>query len=438
MSRWRQALAHHGLYALQLGLGLGFQILFARLFGASATSDAYFAGYVVHAFLATLPLFISELFMQHYHEAKARGKVAALWFYQSASTIALAVGFLLALVCVPLVPLIAAHAFPKFDPVTRVAFTEFTQVLLLSLVLNPLVMLNNAVLNAEMRFAVPFLTAVFAPAANLVVLLGFGDTHGLLPLAIAPTVGGIAAYTLQRTYLTKLRRSIRLPLRLRWRHPGLAALIRSSSSMRLGHLLYTLKDPLAAAFLAGLPTGTMSLYYYAQRLMTMVHGLASAPVLQVFMARVSGQLAGRRLRAASQETRATVLRLAGFYVALTLPIALVLPSLLDWLLGNRLTAGQLDTVFFLFLALVPAFLLQSIEAPFGGLVISMQRAGIVIGVNSLFLAILAAGLAWSQRVQPTAYALPLFLALAEISNLALYFHFCRRLGARRKRHREQR
>lgn len=421
MSRWRQGLLHHGLYALQVGLGLLFQILFARQFGASTTSDAYFAGYVVHAFLGTLPLFVSEMFMQHYHEVKARDPRSAHALFESVTTILLAAGLVLAAASALLVPVIASLLFPGFDAETRATFLSFTPVLLLSLVVAPMVALNNAVLNAEMQFALPLFTGVLAPAANLAILATVGDRYGIVPLALAPVAAAAVAFGLQRM---QLARQLMRPMRWRWRHRGLAALVRSSASMRFGHMLYTLKDPLIAGFLATLPSGVMSLYFYAQRIIAPLYGMASAPVLQVFMARASGKLAKGRVGSVRRQLPATALKLGGMFLAICAPVAIGLPWILDFLLGQRLNTAQLHLVHWIFLALMSPYLLQAMEAAMGGLIITMRRSFSVIVVNVVHLVIIAGCLYVARQHAPSVMALPVALTLAGLSNLVLYYRLC--------------
>jgi peptidoglycan biosynthesis protein MviN/MurJ (putative lipid II flippase) len=430
MSRWSRGLLHHGLYALQVGLGLLFQIFFARQFGASSISDAYFAGYVVHAFLGTLPLFFSETFMQHYHEAKARDPRAAHALFEAVSTICLLAGALIAVLSILLVPGIGSVAFAAFNAETRAAFLGFAPLLLISLVISPMVALNNAVLNAEMQFALPLFTGVLAPAANLAILVTLGDRYGIVPLALAPGLAALVALALQRR---QLARHLMRRLRWRWRHPELPALMRSSASMRFGHMLYTLKDPLAASFLATLPSGVMSLYFYAQRVMAPLYGLASAPLLQVFMARASGKLADGRLRSVRRRIPATALKLGGVFLAVCIPVAVVLPWILDVLLGQRLTVAQLHLVYWLFLALISPYLLQAMEAAMGGLIITMRRSSSVIVVNLVFLAIVAGTLAVARWYAPSVFALPVALTIAGLSNLVLYYRLCSRLRPEKKR-----
>lgn len=430
MLPWRPALTHHGLYALQIGLGLLFQVLFARMFGATSASDAYFAGHVVLAFLGTLPLFFTEMFMQHYHEIKARGGTGAPELFQSVSAISVGLGAVLSLFSMVLVPGIASLVFSGFEAGTRSHFLSFAPLLLVSLVLNPLVMLNNAVLNAEMRFALPWLTAVLAPAANLVALLVFRDRHGLMPLALAPSAAAVAAYGLQRWYMA---RHLAFSGPMRWRGADLAALLRSSAAMRTGHLLYSLKDPIVASFLSHLPAGTMSLYFYAQRLMVLMHGLASAPVLQVFMARVSGQVAHGRLGAVAREIRSTTLTLTLVFVSIAVPVVVLLPWALEFLFGPRLSGAQLSVVYWLFIALLPCYLIQVIEAPVAGAVISMRRSRMVISANLVFLTSLGTILAIGSGAGLGVFATPLALGLAQFGNLVLYLFFLKRVSVALRR-----
>ncbi|PYO30106.1 MAG: hypothetical protein DMD86_13825, partial [Candidatus Rokuibacteriota bacterium] len=72
------ALRYNLITALQIALAATFQVLLARVFGASFLTDAYLVSLLFVTFVATIASALAELFTQYYHQIKVESPAEAV------------------------------------------------------------------------------------------------------------------------------------------------------------------------------------------------------------------------------------------------------------------------------------------------------------------------------------------------------------------------
>lgn len=417
---------YHVLYGAQVLLGLAFQIQFARQFGASSVADAYFAGWVIVNFLSSIALFVSEMFLQYYNEARRRGQNHATELYQAVYSACLLIGGCIAIVSAIALPRTIDTLYGALDIEARLTLTRFSTMLVFSVVASSLVTLNSALLSGEFHFAITYWVGLLNPAANIVALLLFGERYGLLPLAITPTLAAGVGLVIQHTYMY---RRLRLALQFHFRYPGLRRLLMRSFTMRSAQLLYMLKEPITASVLATLSPGSISSYYYGQRIMTILYTVITGPIVQVYTAKISRLVAERSLLEVRANLRKAQLSTAGMFVVFVLPGALLLPDVLAITFGTKFEEAQLRAIDQVFVALIPFFGILAFEQPYAVFVAVMKQVTGVLTANISFVLVFGALLffLFVLRNGQHMLAIPAALAIAQFGNCLIYWALTRAL-----------
>ena len=413
----RSRLLHNGLYAVQMMLGLAFQVLFARNFGAAESADIFFAVTMLVGFMAMAFGFLSELFMPYYTDLKVRDPSDAHAFYRAVFTISVCIGVAFLLLSVlGLRPLTVLFA-PGFDEAKRQAMMSFALVLMLTLCINPLIVLNTALLNAEHRFALPFVLGIVIPLFNVATVLYYGAGHGLTPYALAPLLGGLVVLLVQQIYLA---RDCGIRVRPAFRHPQLWSLARKSFSMRWANQIYALRDPLTLTFISHLPDGSFSLYVYAQKIIVTVTAMASSPILQVYAATVARGLSLGDVDGLRSSLRSFRRRLAGLLATAFTLAALAVPPLLLLLYGSQFNEAQRGDIFHLFLLMMPLYVVGAMDQVYSTIVIASKRSFSVMKFNIIFVTTYAAILFVASQWNLGLQSIPIALVIAQVGNLLFY------------------
>ncbi len=276
-----------GMTLISRILGFIRDMVFARIFGADAATDAFFLAFKIPNFLRRL--FAEGAFSQafvpvftEYKEQRSREELRLL-LDRVAGSFALAL-LLISLTGVIAAPLLIAAFGPGFldDEATFVLASDMLRLTFPYILFISLTAFAGAILNSFGRFAVPAFTPVFL---NLCLI---GAALWLAPLFDEPVMAlawgvfaaGLAQLAFQVPFL--LRLGLLPRPRLRGAHEGverikqlmLPAIFGSSVSQ-----INLLFDTLIASFLV---TGSISWLYYSDRLVEFplgVFGIALATVI---------------------------------------------------------------------------------------------------------------------------------------------------------------
>jgi putative peptidoglycan lipid II flippase len=415
------------LSALQIALAVAFQVLLARKFGASLLTDAYLASVLLVTFLSTMASALAETFTQHYHEIAARNRPDAIRFYQAVLNGSLAVGVVTAAAAVLCAGDLVAMLAPGFDPERQAALRSVFRMLALGLAGSAAVRVNATLLRAELRFRAMYLLALLTPGLNVLAVVLSNPEHGIMVIATAGVASTAIGFVVQQTYI---HRVLGIPWAPVLGHPELAGLAGNSLLLRLGHQIWDFKDVAATNILSGLPGGTVTLYFYGARIITMAYSVASSAGLEMLLSLTSQMAARRDYAGVRVLVRRSLLVFTALLVAVLLVLAVALPSLLTALVGVRLSPDERGIVYGVFLALIPFYLILSMEAPWVTVAIAFRHGGRVALIGMAFIAIF-----WLAAVslRPTlgVYAIPTALAIAQAHSFAWYWTSGRRTLDRR-------
>ena len=287
MSLIRSTAVVSAMTTLSRLLGLLRDIVFARVFGAAAGTDAFFVAFKIPNFLRRL--FAEGAFSQafvpvltEYKQQRGQDEVSEL-IRHTAGTLAgvLFVITVLAVLAAPLLTLLFAPGFA--DEPERFALTaDMLRITFPYLLFISLTALLGSVLNCYGRFAVPAFTPVLLNLALIAAALWLAPNfeRPVVALAWGVFVAGLAQLLFQLPFVLRLG-LLRWP-RWGWRDSGVRRIGRLmlpaifGSSVAQINLLF---DTIIASFLVA---GSVSWLYYSDRLVEFplgVFGIALATVI---------------------------------------------------------------------------------------------------------------------------------------------------------------
>ncbi len=287
-----------GMTQISRVLGLIRDVVFARVFGVEAATDAFFVAFRIPNFLRRLfaeggfaPSFVPVL-----AEYRASGDQAALkrLIDEVFGTLGVFVMVITALgmLAAPLVVMVFAPKYYLEDPGNFALTTELLRTTFPYLFFISMTACAGGILNSYSRFAVPALTPVLLNlimiAAALFAAPWFAEP--VMALAWAVFVAGIVQLLFQIPFLMQLGFLPRP--RWGWRSPGVKKILRLMLPTLFGTSVAqvnVLVNTILATFLA---TGSVSWLYYADRLMEFPQGLLGVALGTVLLPTLSREFAG--------------------------------------------------------------------------------------------------------------------------------------------------
>jgi putative peptidoglycan lipid II flippase len=323
-------------------LGFVRDMVFARYFGASAATDAFFLAFKIPNFMRRLFAegSFSLAFVPVLSEVRATGDRHALRdLIDHVSGTLLAILLVITAIGVLAAPAVLAifapgwllEGRPEFGLAAEMLRITFPYILLISLTA-----LAGGILNTFDRFLVPALTPALLNISLIcaAVLLSTRMDVPVKALAWGVLAAGVAQLLVQ---LPALMRLGLLPRpRWGWRHPGVRKVLRLMIPTLIGSSVAQVNLLLDLVIATFLVSGSVSWLYYSDRLMEFPLGVFGVALSTVILPNLSRKFATRNPEAFSH-TLDWALRLA---LIITLPAALGLAVLATPILATLFQYGS--------------------------------------------------------------------------------------------------
>jgi putative peptidoglycan lipid II flippase len=405
--------------AVAVAGGFIFHILLARAFGISAQLDCLFVALTLFSWLTVLNMFVTSLYIPVFNELKEADPSQSLVFID----VTLKWTMFLSIVAVCAVFLLDASIFkllaPGFDSNRLALARQLSHILVFGLVFFSISNTCVLTLNALYRYTVPAAIDLFDPVLNILAIFFLVPRIGIKAIAFSYLVSNAAKMCALLWYL---RRMTGWKPTLYFYHPKLKHLFKKSSQMALGGFIWSLRDVLTRNITSRLGEGAVSLYAYAEKIITILIQLLVNPLVKVYYSRVSEWAA----KSLWQDIRALFIRTSRVAVSLSLfvasGLAVFLPAALRLLLGgskfNPQAIIKLSRVFDLLLIY---FIIVAFENYLSRIVFALKRVWVVaICAIAGILVLLFTGPYFSSLY--SVYGLVLGIILSQtIVSLCYYF-----------------
>ena len=408
-------LKYNCLVIINIIFGILNTVLLIKLFGVSAYSDAYLLSLSIFEVMCLVLLMPISQFMPYYNELKNKSVKKSQDFYNCSLIFAFFIGILMCLTAnILLKPIISIFTM-NIDPQRYEILKGLVFIQTLGLMFYPVNGVNERLLNAEMKFSIPY-TLVILPTAAVVSIqcwMLLTNNINVYYLAYARTLGLFCISLFGTTYIAKYL--IRFKF-VKWQSI-MPAYIKNSAIIQFGSNFWSITIPIIFNnFLVSFPQGFVSYFYYARKILDIVNSFTIGPSRNILCSKISYLLPRHDIENIKKISRKFLI-LGGLVFIIAIIIAYFVQSpILNLITSNKLTAEELKQIALLFLALSPWYFIIFCETPFVCINVQAKKAKSLLFINVLFTVVFAILLSLF-KIFLGFYALAFATAAAQIFNL---------------------
>jgi len=410
------------LAIFQVTLSIINSVLLIRLFGVSYQTDSYLMAIAIITALQLLQLMTVEQFMYFYHDLKIKSVKEAHNFYGAAITFSIIIGIITVIVLLPGINLVVNIFVHDLDPLRINLLKNILFILILGLLFNPMNYVNQRLLNAEMKFSLPYILESFYSlfiSLSLFYILFTNDLNIVL-LAYANVIGFIFAFIVGFGLVKRQGISIK-PKKY---HPLMNNFIKNSFSMKFGHNIHNiLYVPITNNILALLPIGFASYFYYAQMIVIGINAIVMGPQNRVLLSNVSSLWSEKKLDLITQLIKRYLKIFVPLFIVLLSITYFLIPTILKFISSGKLSIIDSTYIQMVFLGLAVWYVIIMAESAFVSVGMASKNSHIFIVTNSIFIVVyftLSLFLVNTLGI----FAIPIAAIIAQLINFTIYSNYC--------------
>lgn len=407
-------LKYNFLVIIQIIVGILNSVLIMRVFGVSVYSDAYLLAISIFSVFCLILLMPIDQFMQFYNELKVTSLKKSHDFYNCALIFSLFAGIICCLIFHLGLGLIIKLFTLNIDSQRFEILKHLLTILTCGLVFYPVNGVNERLLNAEMRFSIPYILVIIP---NLLVVLAqifmiINHYTNIYYLAYAQALGLFFVSLFGSIYISKTL--------IRFKFVGwqdyMTKFIKNSMIMQFGNSFWTITIPIIFNnFLVTFPQGYVSYFYYARKILDIANNFSIGPSKNILRSKISKFVSKCDVESIKKVSKSFLLW-GGLVFLVTVIIAyFVQGPIIALISANKLTKLDLRMIALLFLSLSPWYFIIFLETPYVCVNIQSKKAKTVLFINLSFL-IIFASLLPIFRQSFGIYALAVSLVVAQILN----------------------
>ena len=405
---------------LGIFLAFLFHILLARKFGVSGELDSLFVSLTIFSFVGIANSFLTSLFIPIFNEVKNEDERDSFIFVDVVIKWSAGAAFIVGLLSWISCDLIIKVVASGFERERITLATDITRLLLIALVFFSISATTICILNALYHFSMPAITGLLHPIFNIAFLHTLSPFYGVKAIAMAYiTSNFIQAFIL----VLYLKRNTQWKPTMRLYHEKIPFLVRQSSKMTLSGIIWSLREVISRNIASRLPSGSITLLAYAEKLVTLFLQVAITPLAKVFYSRASGWMAEkkwgdlRKLFERVIKVNVTVI----FFLSSGVVIFLV-PCLNILFLGSKFTPSDIQILFSLVLIMLIYLIILSYETYFVQVAYAAKRTDIV-GISAVSGVMIFFGTAWLLSRLFGVYGLAMSIPITQAAVSVLYYYF---------------
>ncbi len=403
-------------------------LLLINAFGVSAQVDAYLIAVSIISTIQLLQQIFFEQFLVFYINVKAKNKDSSENFYN----VSLLYSAILGILSIGILYIFRYLIFKVFAfniDVLRLNYLNHISItLFLGTLFMPVNTLNEKLFNAEQKYSIPYILATF-PTLFIVIaqiMVYFFHSHNIIYLAYGQTIGWAIAAIFGTLYIT---RNI-IPFKLVYYHTEIIPFFKNSFTIKLSDNIYNVTLPIILNnFLVLMPTGIVSCFYYAKKIIDTLKLLIMGPSSKILKTNLTNCWVEKDMESMKQNTRkflkgSFLLMFAGMiFTFLVLPFALKIVSM------GKLSAMDIQNINLLFISLCPWYLVVLLEAPYILAIFTAKKSIIPILSNSLFI-VLFSIMIIMFKYKLGVYVIAMAGFIAQISNYIIFKTYAKKLMRR--------
>jgi len=343
-------------YNILAGLQVLFSLLFffqlASVFGAAGESDSFLVSMSIIAAVQLLQLMFVEQLLFFYQQHKAVSKEYARVFYLNSLLFSVAVGVVF-IVCFYLFSdeFIDLYLIFGSNSDDKVLLKEVFMYLCFGLIVYPATYVNDRVLNAEEKFALPYVSEMMPYIFMVLCFVWFEYLDiepDILYLALSRSLGMFFGLIVTSSVLISDGFFKVKYLKL---ENNFIQFIQNSFMMRFSHNINNFGvNFIVNSFLLSLPEGFASIYHYALKGVTVIKQVIVGPLYRVFQTDFSSCLYNNKSEKAKNVAKKFAKKSMGLYVVLLVISWFLIEPVLNYLVPVKFDSSvvhEISTYFIL-------------------------------------------------------------------------------------------
>jgi putative peptidoglycan lipid II flippase len=408
------------LNLINILFSVSFQVLLVRLFGVALQTDVYYLSLGITQFTSGLFTgLLCDLYIPVYNDIKAKSEDESKRFAGAVFSLMFITGFVISTSVFIFAPYLVKVFASGFTP-EKVAFSaKLVRILSVSILFTSLTIVVNAILNANLFMSITYLTALSIPLFNLIALLLFAKQYGIEAVIYAMVFSSILNFLILFIYLIK---------RIGWKlsnpftQSDISYLLKQNIPIRAGNIIYLLKGPITTNVLSYFPTGYITLFNYADRLLSISFNITNSPTLQILYVKESNLLSRKKLEELKDVLLLTIRSNTILFIGVIIPTMVFFKEVFGFLFAPKVTSSQISVMYYLFLALIPFYLTLSFEMPFVNITFTMKKGLKVLQIAIVFIILYSLFLLGGVKLLGV-YIIPIAPFLAQLYNTVTYVRF---------------
>lgn len=405
---------------VSIALGLAFHILLGRQFGVSQDLDCLFVSLTIYSLIGIFNSFFTSLFIPIFNEIKHSDEKESLvfidvtikWVAIFAMTLTLAVWL-----SGDLIISVVASGFK--DEGIALAL-DITRILFITFVLSSISNMVGCILNALYFFSLPAISGLLHPVLNIISLYVLAPRYGVKAIAISY----LAANLIQTCVLL-----IYLYLKTNWRptrnlyHNKLLLLVRESAKMTASGFIWSFKDVISRNIASHLAPGAITLLFYAEKIINVLHQVTISPPARIFYSKMSEWIIVNKWT----DIRELFEKMLRLNIALTFflssaIIVFLVPLLKVLLLGSKFIINDIHTLFYLVLIMVIYLITISIDTYLVQTIYAERKSNVSVANAAAGIAVFSISASLLSRAYGI-YGVAISIPLTQIVDCFLNYYF---------------
>lgn len=411
-------LKYNLLVILSIVLSLLNATLLINLFGVSVNSDAFLLATSIIIALQIILIIPVAQFLPYYNDYKSISIKKSHSFYNYLLIISLFFGIILCLIFYFFSNLLINIFVAGIDIERLNVLKKILSIMLFGIAFTTMRELNFQLLNAEMKFSIPYILEMlpnfFIVSTQLYLM--FNKSDNIYLLAYAQTFAYILSVFI--SFIIINRSLIRF--KFVYKINNVFIFFKDSFSMQLGRGIYHFILPIVLNnYLVTLSTGYVSCFYYARKIIDIVNNLMIGPSARILKSKIAKFLSYNCVDEIKKHLK-TFLFVTILLFVIGMIIAYFLQEeVLKIISNNKLSVFDLTLIKKIFLSLIPWYFFMLIETPYVILCTNAKKGLYFIFVNSLFIVIMKFILC-NMSITIGIYAIGLATSIAQFSNYISY------------------
>lgn len=408
------------LNILNVFLAFIFQILFVKILGASNETDSYFLAMTIIQFINfSFVGFITDLYVQIYNDIKVKSVEDAVSFSNAVFTLVLIAGLAFTVVIYLLAPVITKIFATGFTTEKAIFTTHLVQILSVSILFTFLITMINSTLNANLYIFITYLTNLFIPLINIVSIIFLVKIYGIQAIVVSYVVANFLIFVTLISY-QYIKHGIKLSNPFKNRYiPGL---LKQNIPLRMGILIYVLRGPITTNIISYFPSGYLTLYNYAEKIILVLHDITNSIILNVLHVKSCTHISNNDIPSLRKLLLSAIRINTLLFVITVTPVFIFFEDAFRFLFSLSITPDQIKIIFNIFTIILPFYLLMTIELPFTYITLAMKKGVVLLKASLVFVVSYIIFVLLGLNVLHI-YVVPVAMFLAQIYNAYIYIKY---------------